>query len=436
MGPRIESTSQGGSPSSVLFETTSPMNKGDDCHTIIPTTTSTAQVHQRRKDFAMQESTSSFLSSSAYLVESSSGETNASHQSRSSDNRILLVSESQSSLVDNGPSTTIFPSSFKQSPSPMLLEWRPRLILAWSLHFVSCIIVLWYGSAASHGERKYIPIDVTKVEDECSKGFIDVFSSSIDDPGAFVCCRSTSGDTSINNPHICNPPPSYLPFARRLARFPDAWLLPLFPLLVRGGWQIYCNYAGKASLSKLDSLHAKRRLYLYLSLIQIRGWILYLAFDELEDFFVRSGGIQCWYEEYLHPNFHHCQGRMTDFSDHVVLYFAQILPIALMEILYAFSIPYWSQHHGGGRGSRKISSGFDIKGQQHLLVPIILVLWMTNLYIVTFLGAYKTAAYFHTGPEVFVGFLVSMLVQLPLCLLQCTSAFPVQREYFFGSIPL
>ena len=227
--------------------------------------------------------------------------------------------------------------------------------------------------------------------------------------------------------------PYYLPFARRLARFPDAWLLPLFPLFVRGGWQLYCNYSGKAAVSKLDSLYAKRRLYLYLGLIQIRGWILYLAFDELEDLFAQSAGKNCWYEEYLHPNYHHCQGRMTDFSDHVVLYFSQILPIALIEILHSFSapVPYWSN---GGRGLRKSNIGFDPK-DQHLLIPILLVLWLTNLYIVTFLGAFKTAAYFHTPPEVFMGFFISLMVQIPLCLLQCTSTFSSQREYFFGPTP-
>lgn len=53
--------------------------------------------------------------------------------------------------------------------------------------------------------RKYIPIDVSTVEDECEKGFIDVFSSSMENEGAFVCCRKQM-DATIGNPHICNPP--------------------------------------------------------------------------------------------------------------------------------------------------------------------------------------------------------------------------------------
>jgi len=117
-----------------------------------------------------------------------------------------------------------------------------------------------------------------------------------------------------------------------------------------------------------------------------------------------------------------------DFSDHVVLYFAQILPIALLEILHSFSRPYWLTD---GRLTSRRSNVHDNKGA--LVVPIVLLLWLANLYIVTFLGAFKTAAYFHTGPEVFVGFLVSLLVQVPLCLLQCSPALSSWREYFFGS---
>ncbi len=195
--------------------------------------------------------------------------------------------------------------------------------------------------------------------------------------------------------------------------------------MIRGCWQLFCNSTGKGSLSKLDSLYARRRLYLYLGLIQIRGWILYLAFDELEDLLVTSPGNQCWYEEYLLPHNHQCQGQMLDFSDHVVLYFAQILPIALVEILHSFSVPYWVENN------RRKSSliGHDVK---EFVVPVVLILWLANLYVVTFLGAYKTAAYFHTGPEVFMGFLVSLLVQIPISLLQCTSAGSWLREYFFG----
>lgn len=68
-----------------------------------------------------------------------------------------------------------------------------------------------------------------------------------------------------------------------------------------------------------------------------------------------------------------------------------------------------------------------------MVVPVILALGLANLYVVTFLGAYKTAAYFHTGPEVFMGFIVSLVIQIPLFVLQCTSHCLKLRDYFFGT---
>jgi hypothetical protein len=178
-----------------------------------------------------------------------------------------------------------------------------------------------------------------------------------------------------------------------------------------------------------------------LALIQLRGWILYVALDELEDLFVvSSGGEACWYEWYLHANYQRCQGRMMDFSDHVVLYFAQIIPIALVEILHALFPPggggkyqsyYWCPSIGRLRPPTTISSSYAPFVLRPM--PVILSVWLGNLYVVTFLGAFKTAAYFHTASEVWVGFVISLVVQIPLFLLQSTEVFRKQRDYFFGS---
>jgi hypothetical protein len=185
-----------------------------------------------------------------------------------------------------------------------------------------------------------------------------------------------------------------------------------------------------------------------MGLIQLRGWILYAALDELEDLFVPSGGEGCWYEGYLLPsNYQQCQGREMDFSDHVVLYFAQIIPIALVEILHTLFPPGGSQHAYFWSPSSSFPGGprqpplraaanqnmFSMHSLCRLLVPVLLCLWLANLYVVTFLGAYKTAAYFHTGPEVWLGFLISLVVQIPLVVLQTTDWFPKQRDYFFGT---
>jgi hypothetical protein len=202
-------------------------------------------------------------------------------------------------------------------------------------------------------------------------------------------------------------------------------LLPLFPLLVRGALQLFRKFQIGGSNNKVQNVYAMRRLYLYLLLTQVRGWILYMLFGAIEALLVSSAGSNCWYEELLHhdTNYSECQGRATDFSDHVVLYFAQILPIALTEVLHSFVIPFWDT-----KTSTRKNGGYSS------LVPIVLLAGLFYLYLITFLGAYKTAVYFHTGPEVLSGYLVSLCIQVPLCLMQCTNYFPRAREFFFGQV--
>ena len=65
-------------------------------------------------------------------------------------------------------------------------------------------------------------------------------------------------------------------------------------------------------------------------------------------------------------------------------------------------------------------------------MPVLLVAGLVYLYFITFLGAYKTAAYFHTGTEIFFGFAVSLLLQIPLCLLQCSSNWKSVRAHLYG----
>ena len=145
VGPRMDSPD---SPSSVVIGTTSDVNsKGTDCRM-----TSTSRIHQRRKD-SMQESSSIALSSSAHLVDFSSGETSPCPQG-TPDHRKFMASESQSSIVDNSdPCAGALPLS-RQSQASMFLDGtRPRLLLAWKLHFVSAVVVLCCGCRANQGER-------------------------------------------------------------------------------------------------------------------------------------------------------------------------------------------------------------------------------------------------------------------------------------------
>lgn len=56
--------------------------------------------------------------------------------------------------------------------------------------------------------RKYIPIDVSTIDEECDKAFVDVFSSSLDETAALICCprEGIAGLTSSSNTHICQSP--------------------------------------------------------------------------------------------------------------------------------------------------------------------------------------------------------------------------------------
>ena len=45
-----------------------------------------------------------------------------------------------------------------KSPQAMLVQYESRMILAWSLHFASCILILLYGSHANQG-RRWVNVD-------------------------------------------------------------------------------------------------------------------------------------------------------------------------------------------------------------------------------------------------------------------------------------
>lgn len=297
----------------------------------------------------------------------------------------------------------------RQPSACQFSEWQPWLVAAWCIHFVGSILSISYGLLSDDVGRKYIPINVEELADMgCYKGFVDVFSSSMDSLGALACCRHSERD----NPSICNPPPPYLLFAKSLTRFPEAWLLPLFPFLLRGACQLLRKIPGTTGSQERQNTYAKRRFYLYIFVILTRGFILYLLFEAIEELFVSSPDSSCWYDGLLHSHYGSCQGRVSDFSDHVVFYFAQILPIALTEFLQSCVEPFW--------------------GASNHFIPVLLLLWLGNLYSISFLGAYTTALHFHTGPEVFIGYIISLMIQVPLFLLQCTPLFSRAQEYFFG----
>jgi hypothetical protein len=330
-------------------------------------------------------------------------------------------------------------------------RWQPRLTFFWTCHFLISLLVIFWGGIDNQ-DTKYIPINVDALKNDalmnydCSKGFVNVFASSRDDPEALVCCGngSTKRGGALEE-GICRPPHWLFFVSRRLARFPEAWLLPLFPLFVRLLFQMMMqkqqsqsatNNVSNSNNNTITQYRlARRRFYLYIGIIQFRGWILYLLFDQLEEWMVASSVAKdCWYEQLLHDNYHSCQGQGTDFSDHIVLYFAQILPIALVEVLHSFvdEPRYWNDNNNNNNNNNNSINKPTTSFWRSLPIPSILISGMLYLYIVTLMGAYKTAVYFHTWPEILNGYFVSLLVQVPLFLMQCTTMFDSTREYFFG----
>jgi hypothetical protein len=141
----------------------------------------------------------------------------------------------------------------------------------------------------------------------------------------------------------------------------------------------------------------------------------------------------CWYGRLLHREQAQCIGRAFDFSDHVVLYYVQILPIALVETLYAFQYPYWLPENESAGKKDESNNTRWARWMRLYAMPSILAFSHLYLQVISAAGAYKTAAYFHTVGEIYAGFVVSLGVAVPLMLLQCSDNkyFATARAAFF-----
>lgn len=155
------------------------------------------------------------------------------------------------------------------------------------------------------------------------------------------------------------------------------------------------------------------RFLFYIATLNFRGWILYVWLGYMESLIVTPIGDECWYKDLMpQPS---CHARIFDFSDHTVLYMAQILPLPLLETLHSLACPFWTTT------SSRIRWPF-------------VVLWtaLAYLYVITLLGQFKTSAYFHTGGEIVAGYIISLIVQLPYAILQCVPRWQGMRLWLFG----
>ena len=232
-------------------------------------------------------------------------------------------------------------------------------------------------------------------------------------------------------------PVQMLPFADRLAKFPEAWLMPLIPVLFRIFYRLFQKLLCIVSSPLKNRFEAVlyfsysvRRICLYIALLNFRGWVLYVLFNAVEDSYRSPVENTCWYSDgkWFNSDESSCLNKAFDFSDHVVLYYAQILPISLVETIYAFQYPYWNLIYERETALCKLFRRF-----RQFTVPLFLAGSHLYLQFITAAGAYKTAAYFHTPGEVVSGFVVSLFVAVPLLILQ--TEWRTARAFFFRYHP-
>jgi len=290
--------------------------------------------------------------------------------------------------------------------------YQKRLRFLWILHFAITSLVMIQGIYENQGTRKYIPVVANKVSSDCSRVFINVFASNPTDPDAIICCHQNKEDDDHHLSKLCQKKSIHMSLAGRLTKFPDAWLIPLFPMILQ--WVYNCIQSKQIYFGWGDSSTTWMRFGFYVLVMNFRGFILFLGANELEELVTAPSPTECYYDDMLKAHQSPCYGNHFDFSDHVVLYFAQILSIPFMETLYCVGFELLSRRESGSGGTpdRRQHPRFGI-------LHVIMVSCMLYLYIITLMGVRKTTSYFHSPSEVLVGYILSLSLQLPLAYLQC-----------------
>lgn len=203
-----------------------------------------------------------------------------------------------------------------------------------------------------------------------------------------------------------------------------------------------------------------QRLSFYFLLLNLRGWGLYIGANALEDYFIlplltgnkvvsplRTNSMsdvehdlyykkgneppECWYKEVLKA--HHktamesdghsdCYGRPFDFSDHVVLFLAHYLPIFVLEMLLYYSFPFWVP-----------TSSFEERNKTtRIMWNVFHGFLFLYLHLLILHALYHTAVYFHTPAEIIVGYIVSLILQLPIMHMMCAEEGSRRLKRFIG----
>lgn len=370
----------------------------------------------------------------------------------------------------------------------MEIDFKRRNMLGflWKIHFSIGLLVLLFG-VMCNGGRKYIAVDPEKASmSNCKKLYVNVYSTSPKEDGAMICCMEYSSNSQWWNMFsydgfLCNNKIRSMPLSRSITKFPDSWLLPLIPLSLRLLIAVFGKLANRPHESPHDIWTNTKRLMFHILLFLFRGWGLYVFLNMVEDIVLSSslvaknipsitdhapGSESCWYSPFLKSDWmktedslgaSSCHGLPFDFSDHIVLFFSHSFPSMMFEGSFCLLFPFlpvrcssFSQGTGVGRGQmegnnampKDEENGRFLKNMMvitwNTLLPMLLLVAFLYLNVLTLLAVHSTAAYFHSVGEVLVGYLISLIVQIPVGMIiwaeewrhvRSLVGFPMDREH-------
>lgn len=291
-------------------------------------------------------------------------------------------------------------------------------------------------------KRKYIPVDTSISEKKCQKAYVNVYAISPGDGDyAIICCDDEIVQNAspyfawISDSYedaLCARKPTEMPFAGKLTTIVGSWVLPTLVILVKVVILCFQNILHREFSDGEYGRALFRRLIFYFLVMNVRGWILFLLFNIFQNALIPEKHMSgsCWYNEYIireADQYSNCYGKNFDFSDHVVLFLGQIIPLVSCEFFITLLSP--EKTNNSVVRDTAASQRFINFTRMKFMIPIVNTCFFVYMNIIVFLALYKTAAYFHTPSELAVGYMISLLVQLTCGLLIFGDDWATARKY-------
>jgi len=319
---------------------------------------------------------------------------------------------------------------------------KPR----WANYIIPGMIITLLTGMLRNGGRKYIQLSRDSMPlQSCMKVYANVYASSQTETDALVCCDDSNITRWWNilsyKELLCSQQIKPLPLMKSTTRLPYLLIVTFAPVLLRLLIHL-CGWITLAHSTHKDRARtAMNRFILYIVIMLFRFYVLYGCFSLTQDFLNNLSSQQpienCWYGEFLMKRnaASSCYGQRFDFSDHVVLFFAQSLPILIFEATVHRHFALWPSHTSDNT-SENIAPTPKKKMESILsyilntLIASCLSLFFLYLNFITLLTAHSTASYFHTVTESIVGYFISLIVQVPLAFLIWSMKWPRLRDLF------